>query len=74
MGFTGYYRKFVENYAKIARPLYDIIIETNTYLKNKRTKNMDIIQLWSEKSNTAFNTLKDNLTTAPILGVPDYTQ
>ena len=35
---------------------------------------MDIIQLWSEKSNTAFNTLKDKLTTAPILGVPDYNQ
>ena len=48
IGFTGYYRKYVEKYAKMARPLYDLIIDTNKYLKNKRTKDIDIQEQWSE--------------------------
>ena len=73
IGFTGYYRKYVEKYAKIARPLYDLIIDSNKYLKNKRTKDIDIQEKWSEKCETSFKQLK-LMTTPPVLGIPDYDQ
>ena len=74
IGFTGYYRKYVEKYAKIARPLHDLIINTNKELKNKRTKNIDIQGKWNEKCEMSFNKLKLMLTTPPVLGIPDYNQ
>ena len=49
IGFIGYYRKYVEKYAKIARPLYDLIIDKNKYLNNKITKDINIQEQWSDK-------------------------
>ena len=74
IGFTGYYRKYIEKYAHIARPLYDLVINTNKEFKNKRTKNIDIQGKWNEKCEISFNKLKVMLTTPPVLGIPDYSQ
>lgn len=60
MGLTNYYRKFVKDFAHIARPLH------------KLTKGAAF--LWTEKCQTAFTTLKKVLTEAPILAYPDCTQ
>jgi hypothetical protein len=56
MGITGYYRRFIEWFSKIA---YSI-----TSLQNKETKFN-----WSEKCQDSFNKLKGLLTIAPILKV-----
>ncbi|GJY22021.1 putative reverse transcriptase domain-containing protein [Tanacetum coccineum] len=55
MGLVGYYRCFIENFSKIAKPL--------TSLTQKYE--------WGEKQEEAFQTLKDNLCNAPILSLPD---
>jgi len=60
LGMVGYYRRFIQGFAKIAQPL--------TQLLRKETK-----WEWTEACNTAFNTFKQKLTTAPILAMPDYT-
>jgi hypothetical protein len=58
MGLAGYYRRFVEGFSKIANPI------TKLQKKNKKF-------VWTEKCAEAFRRLKELLTTAPILKVPD---
>ena len=61
LGLTGYYRKFVPNYAAIAKPLTD--------LTKKCTPNKII---WNDECQIAFESLKRHLTSRPVLGAPDF--
>ena len=61
LGLVGYYRSFIANFAKIARPLTD--------LTRKRTK-FD----FSEECLQSFNELKKALEEATTLVSPDYSK
>ena len=58
LGLAGYYRRFIENFSKIAKPL--------TALTQK-----GLSFNWSDKQETAFQTLKRMLCSAPILSLPE---
>ncbi|GJT41197.1 reverse transcriptase domain-containing protein [Tanacetum coccineum] len=58
LGHAGFYRRFIQNFSKIARPM--------THLLEKETP-----FYFSKECIEAFNTLKKNLTEAPILIAPD---
>ncbi|GJV50056.1 putative reverse transcriptase domain-containing protein [Tanacetum coccineum] len=58
LGFARYYRRFIENFSKIAKSL--------TILTQKG-KVFD----WGEEQELAFQTLKDKLCNAPVLAIPD---
>ncbi|GJR45210.1 putative reverse transcriptase domain-containing protein [Tanacetum coccineum] len=58
LGLAGYYRRFIENFSKIAKPL------TSLTQKNQKYE-------WGEKQEEDFQTLKDNLCNTPILSLPD---
>jgi hypothetical protein len=58
LGLTGYYRRFIENFSKIAKPMTEL-------LKN------GVKFRWSRASEEAFQALKDCLTTAPVLAQPN---
>ena len=60
LGLAGYYRKFVPNFAEIATPLTD---------GTKKGK-PETVQ-WSQECEEAFNSLKDRLTTKPVIVLPD---
>ncbi len=67
LGFAGYYRRFVPNFAKIAKPLHQLMPPPND--KNKKsTKDFE----WKMEHEQAFTDLKDKLTTPPVLGFADY--
>lgn len=57
MGTCFYYRRFIPSFSDIARPL--------NKLTEKTTK-----LLWTDESESSFNSLKDKLTQAPILVYP----
>ena len=58
LGLVGYYRRFIKNFMKIAKPL--------TLLTNQQVK-FD----WTPTHHKAFLHLKESMTQAPILGYPD---
>ena len=59
LGLTGYYRRFVNNYAKIAQPLSDKLKKGATFAPDPNVDN-------------AVATLKEKLTSPPILAYPDF--
>jgi len=60
LGFCGYYRKFIKNYADIVAPLESICC--------KGTKRSPI--KWTKEASEAFEHLKLLLTSSPILAFP----
>jgi len=58
LGLANYYRRFIPNFAVIARPL-------NNLLK-KNTK-----FIWNNEVEEAFNCLKSKFSSAPVLAYPD---
>ena len=66
-GLTNYYRKFVHGYAKVARPLHDLVSGKNA--KKKRS-----VVEWTEDCERSFNQLKQLCSNTPILAYPDYKQ
>jgi hypothetical protein len=61
LGFGNYYRRFISRFAEIARPLHEL------------TKK-DKIWNWTNECQTAFETLKEHFSTAPVLTMPDTTK
>ena len=58
LGLAGYYRRFIEGFSKLAKPM--------TALLDKNAK-----FVWSKKCQANFEELKKRLTTAPVLVLPD---
>ena len=71
LGFTGYYRRFVKDYAKIARPLNDLLTGPNSK-KKKGCRSRAMPWKWTDVHQQAFEKLKDCLTSPPVLGYPDF--
>ncbi|GJX43066.1 putative reverse transcriptase domain-containing protein [Tanacetum coccineum] len=57
-GLAGYYRRFIQGFSKIAKPL------TKLTQKNKK-------YIWGKDQETAFQLLKQKLCEAPILALPE---
>ena len=68
LGFAGYYRRFTKNFSKIAKPLYDIIGQAPRKRGRKPANSTEPELVWAEQQQEAFNTLKEKLTSPPVLG------
>ncbi|GJX66449.1 putative reverse transcriptase domain-containing protein, partial [Tanacetum coccineum] len=58
LGLAGYYRRFIENFSKIAKPLTLLTQKNKTYV-------------WGNEQDEAFRILKEKLCNAPVLALPD---
>ncbi|KAL0534048.1 hypothetical protein IC582_028325 [Cucumis melo] len=58
LGLAGYYRRFVENFSRIATPLTQLTRKGAPFV-------------WSKACEGSFQNLKQKLVTAPVLTVPD---
>jgi hypothetical protein len=61
LGLAGYYRRFIENFSKIALPLTQLTQKTREFV-------------WGEPQEQAFQLLKEKLCNAPVLSLPDGTE
>ena len=57
VGLAAYYKRFIASFGEICKPLYQLCEKNRQFL-------------WSLDCQHAFETLKDKLTTAPILAYP----
>ncbi|GJV31178.1 putative reverse transcriptase domain-containing protein [Tanacetum coccineum] len=58
LGLAGYYRRFIENFSKIAKPLTLLTQKNKTYV-------------WGNEQDEAFHILKEKLCNAPVLALLD---
>ncbi|XP_024009250.1 uncharacterized protein LOC112084361 [Eutrema salsugineum] len=58
-GLAGFYRRFVKDFSTLAAPLTEVIKK-------------DVGFKWETAQEEAFQTLKEKLTQAPILSLPDF--
>jgi hypothetical protein len=61
LGLAGYYRRFIPNFSKIAKPITELLKKGNKYV-------------WSEACDEPFKRLNKLLTTSPVLAQPDTTK
>ena len=60
LGLCSYYRRFVQGFAQIARPLNALVKKDQKFQ-------------WTAQCHEAFNTLKQSLVSAPVLAYPTQT-
>ena len=87
LGLAKYYRKFIKDFAKIAKPLNELTkgfkskpLETRNGIKMKRKKSEkeknredeEFMNSWKENQEKAFEALKKKLITAPVLMYPNF--
>jgi hypothetical protein len=58
LGLAGYYRRFIEGFSKISKPMTELLAKGSTFE-------------WTPRRETSFQELKKRLTTAPVLTMPD---
>jgi hypothetical protein len=58
LGLTGYYRRFIKSYAKIAAPLTDLLRKDAF--------------CWNSTTQQAFEDLQRAVTSAPVLALPNF--
>ncbi|WVZ64089.1 hypothetical protein U9M48_013658 [Paspalum notatum var. saurae] len=61
LGLAGYYRRFIESFSRIAKPMTSLLEKGVPFN-------------WTKERQAAFDELKKRLTTAPMLTLPDLTK
>ncbi|WVZ53887.1 hypothetical protein U9M48_004774 [Paspalum notatum var. saurae] len=61
LGLAGYYRRFIESFSRIAKPMTSLLEKGVPFI-------------WTKERQATFDELKKRLTTAPMLTLPDLTK
>lgn len=60
LGLAGFYRRFVQHYAIISKPLTSLLKKHSLFV-------------WTSEHDAAFQTIKRRPSSAPLLALPDFT-
>jgi hypothetical protein len=58
LGLAGYYKKFIEGFSKISKPMTELLEKSKIFE-------------WTPRREASFQELKKILTTTPVLTMPD---
>jgi hypothetical protein len=61
LGLAGYYRQFIPDFSRIAKPMTELLKKGVKFV-------------WSDECDKAFRTLREHLTSAPVLTQPDMSK
>jgi hypothetical protein len=61
LGLAGYYHQFIPNFSRIAKPMTELLKKGVKFV-------------WSDECDKAFHTLREYLTSAPVLTQPDMSK
>lgn len=61
LGLVGYYRRFIENFSHITKPLTSLLKKNTNFV-------------WLPEQQKSFDELKHKITAAPILQYPDFSK
>ena len=59
LGHAGFYRRFIKDFSKIAKPLCELLVKDTKFF-------------WDGRCQKSFEELKSHLTTAPIVRAPNW--
>ena len=59
LGHAGFYRRFIKDFSKIAKPLYKLLEKDDKFV-------------WENECQESFEELKSHLTTTPIVRAPNW--
>ena len=59
LGHAGFYRRFIKDFSKIAKPLYKLLQKDAKFV-------------WEKECQESFKELKSHLTTAPVVRAPNW--
>ena len=76
MGFLNYYRRYIENFSRIAKPIYNLVKIPETDGKGKSTSTSKQLGgnnpvSWTSTHQSALETLIKCLASAPVMAYPD---
>ena len=72
VGLLSVYRRFVPNFARIAKPLYDLLkVKDNPAAKN-HAKSSKAVVVWNEEHQQATEQLIDVITSFKVMAYPDF--
>jgi hypothetical protein len=61
MGLAGYYRRFIPDFSRIAKPMTELLKK-------------GVMFVWNVEYDKAFHTLREHLTSAPLFTQPDMSK
>ena len=86
-GLLGYYRRYIANFSRIVKPIYELLKTVPTMQKSKEknlqpqkqgrgkvSNNSKDPVVWQEQHRIALNLIIDQLTNPPVMAYPDYSQ
>ena len=59
LGHAGFYRRFIKDFSKLARPLFELLVKDAKFI-------------WDDRCQRSFEELKLFLTIAPIVRAPNW--
>ena len=76
LGFVGYYRRFIKDFSKVSRPLYEMLKGSGCNKKKQKRKQSSQSKkfVWQEQHQLAFDKLISMCCNAPVLAYADYTK
>ncbi|KAL9967535.1 hypothetical protein ACROYT_G025782 [Oculina patagonica] len=84
LGLLGYYRRYIQNFARIAHPLFQLLqgasddVTKSVHKSKQRSNHGSVLSsqpvVWMEQHQKAVETLLSHLVCPPIPGFPDFSK